>query len=116
MNSRLMYSLMVLLLWNLPMASAQVLSHEHAHVEQVLTNLERQVRLKPAQKEKIREILMRHRLEFQAERETAKGDKLLLFRLSNLRLKKLDEDISAILHPDQKSAYEAAKEHLQLLL
>jgi hypothetical protein len=86
---------------------------DRARAEQMLTSIESKLTLDSAQKEKIREILVRNQSEFRAERETAKGDKLLLFRLANERMKKIDGEISATLRPDQKSGYEAAKEDLR---
>ncbi|MFQ3598204.1 MAG: hypothetical protein SNJ55_08925 [Chloroherpetonaceae bacterium] len=86
---------------------------DRARAEQMLSQIEKKVALDDAQKEKIREVLLRNQSEFRAEREQAKDDKLLLFRLANERLKKIDDDISATLRPDQKSGYEAAKEDLR---
>lgn len=86
---------------------------DRARAEQMLTSIESKLTLDAAQREKIREILVRNQSEFRAERETAKGDKLLLFRLANERMKKIDDEISATLRPDQKSGYEAAKEDLR---
>lgn len=86
---------------------------DRARAEQMLTSIESKLVLEPAQKEKIKEILVRNQSEFRAERETAKGDKLLLFRLANERMKKIDDEISATLRPDQKSGYEAAKDELR---
>lgn len=86
---------------------------DRARAEQMLAQIESKVTLDAAQKEKIREVLLKNQLEFRAEREQAKGDKLLLFRLANERLKKIDDDIAATLRPDQKSGYEAAKEDLR---
>ncbi|MCS6987995.1 MAG: hypothetical protein NZM06_00570 [Chloroherpetonaceae bacterium] len=83
-----------------------------ARAEKMLASLERHVALDAAQKEKVKEILVRNQAEFRLERESAKGDKLRLFRLANERLKKIDDEISAILRPDQKSGYEATKEEL----
>lgn len=86
---------------------------DRARAEQMLAGIEQKVALDAAQKEKIRDILVKNQLEFRVERESAKGDKLLLFRLANERLKKIDNEISATLRPDQKSGYEAAKEDLR---
>ncbi len=86
---------------------------DRARAEQMLASIEQKVALDAAQKEKIREILVRNQLEFRSERAQAVGDKLLLFRLANERLKKIDDEITAVLRPDQKSGYEAAKEDLR---
>ncbi len=105
----------LLFVWgNLTTASAQSPEErDRARAEQMLTSIESKLTLEPAQKEKIKEILVRNQSEFRAERETAKGDKLLLFRLANERMKKIDDEISATLRPDQKSGYEAAKDELR---
>ncbi|GEM_PF-2773912 len=105
----------LLLVWgNSTTASAQSPEErDRARAEQMLTSIESKLVLEPAQKEKIKEILVRNQSEFRAERETAKGDKLLLFRLANERMKKIDDEISATLRPDQKSGYEAAKDELR---
>ncbi len=117
MNHILLFSSLVfllLLLGNVSTVSAQSPEErDRARAEQMLTHIESKLTLDAAQKEKIREILVRHQLEFRAERETAKGDKLLLFRLANERMKKIDDEISAALRPDQKSGYDAAKEDLR---
>ncbi len=86
---------------------------DRARAEQMLAQIEGKVALDANQKEQIREILVKHQSEFRIEREEAKGDKLLLFRLANERMKKIDDEISATLRPDQKSGYEAAKEDLR---
>lgn len=86
---------------------------DRARAEQMLAQIEGKVALDAAQKEQIREILVKNQSEFRTEREEAKGDKLLLFRLANERMKKIDDEISATLRPDQKSGYEAAKEDLR---
>lgn len=86
---------------------------DRARAEQMLVQIEGKVALDAAQKEQIREILVKNQSEFRTEREEAKGDKLLLFRLANERMKKIDDEISATLRPDQKSGYEAAKEDLR---
>ncbi len=86
---------------------------DHARAEQMLAQIETKVALDAGQKEQIREILVKNQSEFRTEREQAKGDKLLLFRLANERMKKIDDEISATLRPDQKSGYEAAKEDLR---
>ena len=105
----------LLLVWgNSTTASAQSPEErDRVRAEQMLTSIESKLVLEPAQKEKIKEILVRNQSEFRAERETAKGDKLLLFRLANERMKKIDDEISATLRPDQKSGYEAAKDELR---
>ncbi len=105
----------LLLLWgNFSSALAQSPEErDRARAEQMLTSIESKLVLDSAQKEKIKEILVRNQSEFRAERETAKGDKLLLFRLANERMKKIDDEISATLRPDQKSGYEAAKDELR---
>ncbi len=86
---------------------------DRARAEQMLAQIETKVALDANQKEQIREILVKNQSEFRTEREEAKGDKLLLFRLANERMKKIDDEISATLRPDQKSGYEAAKEDLR---
>lgn len=86
---------------------------DRARAEKMLASLESKIALDAAQKEKARDILVRNQTEFRAEREAAKGDKLLLFRLAYQRLKKIDDELLAILRPDQKSGYEAAKEELR---
>ncbi len=86
---------------------------DRARAEQMLAQIEGKVALDANQKEQIREILVKNQSEFRIEREEAKGDKLLLFRLANERMKKIDDEISATLRPDQKSGYEAAKEDLR---
>lgn len=86
---------------------------DRARAEKMLASLESKIALDEAQKEKARDILVRNQTEFRAEREAAKGDKLLLFRLAYQRLKKIDDELLAILRPDQKSGYEAAKEELR---
>lgn len=86
---------------------------DRARAEQMLAQIEQKVTLDAAQKEQIREVLVKNQLEFRLEREQAKNDKLMLFRLANERMKKIDDEISATLRPDQKSGYEAAKEDLR---
>ncbi len=117
MKRTLFYSSLVLWLALLGIsftASAQSPEErDRARAEQMLAGIEQKVALDAAQKEKIRDILVRNQLEFRSEREQAKGDKLLLFRLANERLKKIDDEIVTILRPDQKSGYEAAKEDLR---
>ncbi|MGQ9805400.1 MAG: hypothetical protein ACUVRP_04905 [Chlorobiales bacterium] len=88
-------------------------ARDHARAEQMLVQIEKNVTLDGAQKEKIRDILVKNQSEFRSQREQAKDDKLLLFRLVNERLKKIDDEILEILRPDQKSGYEAAKEDLR---
>lgn len=86
---------------------------DRARAEQMLAQIEQKVTLDAAQKEQIREVLVKNQLEFRLEREQAKNDKLMLFRLANERMKKIDDEISATLRPDQKRGYEAAKEDLR---
>lgn len=88
-------------------------ARDRARAEQMLVQIEKNVTLDGAQKEKIRDILVKNQLEFRSQREQAKDDKLLLFRLANERLKKIDDEILETLRPDQKSGYEAAKEDLR---
>ncbi len=104
---------LVLLGGSLTLSAQSPEERDRARAEQMLSQIEKKVTLDAAQKEKIREALLRNQSEFRAEREQAKDDKLLLFRLANERLKKIDDDISATLRPDQKSGYEAAKEDLR---
>ncbi len=86
---------------------------DRVRAEHMLSHIEKKVVLDAAQKEKVREILIRNHSAFRKEHAQAKGDKLLLFRLINERLNKIDNEISAILRPDQKNGYEAAKEALR---
>lgn len=88
-------------------------ARDRARAEQMLVQIEKNVTLDGAQKEKIRDILVKNQSEFRSQREQAKDDKLLLFRLANERLKKIDDEILETLRPDQKSGYEAAKEDLR---
>ncbi len=117
MTRTLFYSSLILLLLlsgeSVTLFAQSFEERDRARAEQMLAGIEQKVALDATQKEKIREILFRNQLEFRSEREQAKGDKLLLFRLANERMKKIDDEITAILRPDQKSGYEAAKEDLR---
>jgi hypothetical protein len=88
-------------------------ARDEARAEKMIAALEQKVALDDAQKSAIKKVLMDNQLEFRKERESASGDKLLLFRLANERIKKIDSEIQALLRDDQREGYQAAKDEIR---
>lgn len=96
-----------------PLSAQTAMERDADRAESMLAVIEKKVVLDEAQKGQIKKILLDNQAEFRKERESASGDKLLLFRLANERINKIDNEIEALLREDQREGYNAAKNEMR---